>query len=399
MNQVEALRKAGIDARTLNSTTPLPERDVINRDLETGHPLTRLLYVTPELCSTERFRHRLQVVYKQHELARIAIDEAHCISEWGHDFRKDFKRLSWLRQTFPDVPIMCLTATANEQIRNDVLSTMGLNTSKSLKLFTMTAHRPNLHLEIKYTQDQDDNRFADFMNWLNRVYERRRDPDRKPELDAMGERVTNVPGIIYTMSRDECESLSGKLREVGIGARPFHARLPPDVKEETLNRWINNEEGYDIIVATTAFGMGIDKDNVRFVVHWRLPKSFEGYYQEVGRAGRDGRAGYCFLYYSREDLERVQRMLRSDGRDGTHYEARMTSLQALALYAENTAECRHAQVCRHFGEEAVPYCDDACDWHKDPRDLRARFERGLATTEWVSTQAENLGCEGYYDDY
>ena len=399
MNQVEALRKAGIDARTLNSTTPLAERDVINSDLETGHPLTRLLYVTPELCSTDRFRQRLQVVYKQHELARIAIDEAHCISEWGHDFRKDFKRLSWLRQTFPDVPIMCLTATANEQIRNDVLSTMGLNASKNLKLFTMTAHRPNLHLEIKYTQDQDDNRFADFTSWLNRVYERRRDPDRKPELDAIGERVTNVPGIIYTMSRDECESLSSKLREVGIGARPFHARLSPDVKEETLNRWINNEEGYDIIVATTAFGMGIDKDNVRFVVHWRLPKSFEGYYQEVGRAGRDGRAGYCFLYYSREDLERVQRMLRSDGRDGTHYEARMRSLQALALYAENTSECRHAQVCRYFGEEAVPYCDGACDWHKDPRDLRARFERGLATTEWVSTQAENLGCEGYYDDY
>lgn len=399
MNQVEALRKAGIDARTLNSTTPLAERDVINRDLETGHPLTRLLYVTPELCSTDRFRQRLQLVYKQHELARIAIDEAHCISEWGHDFRKDFKRLSWLRQTFPDVPIMCLTATANEQIRNDVLSTMGLNMSKNLKLFTMTAHRPNLHLEIKYTQDQDDNRFADFTNWLNRVYERRRDPDRKPELDAIGERVTNVPGIIYTMSRDECESLSGKLREAGIGARPFHARLTPDVKEETLNRWINNEEGYDIIVATTAFGMGIDKDNVRFVVHWRLPKSFEGYYQEVGRAGRDGRASYCFLYYSREDLERVQRMLRSDGRDGTHYEARMRSLQALALYAENTSECRHAQVCSYFGEAAVPYCDDACDWHKDPRDLRTRFERGLATTEWVSTQAENLGCEGYYDDY
>ncbi|SPO03967.1 related to recQ gene for DNA helicase [Cephalotrichum gorgonifer] len=404
MNQVEALRKAGIDARTLNSTTSISERDAINKDLESGHPFTRLLYVTPELCSTDRFRQRLQLVYKQRELARIAIDEAHCISEWGHDFRKDFKRLSWFRETFPDVPIMCLTATANEQIRNDVLSTMGLSTARTssscrdLKLFTMTAHRPNLHLEIKYTQDQDDNRLDDFVGWLNRVYDRRR--DRKPELDAIGERVTNVPGIIYTMSRNECESLSGRLREVGIGARPFHARLSHDIKEETLNRWINNEEGYDIIVATTAFGMGIDKDNVRFVVHWRLPKSFEGYYQEVGRAGRDGKAGYCFLYYSREDLERVQRMLRSDGkdRDGTHYEARMRSLQALALYAENTSECRHAQLCSYFGEEAVPYCELACDWHKDPRDLKSRFDRGLATTEWVSTQAENLGGEGYYDD-
>ncbi|KEZ46842.1 RecQ family ATP-dependent DNA helicase [Scedosporium apiospermum] len=401
MNQVEALKKAGINARTLNSNTPLSERDAIHSDLGTGHPRTRLLYVTPELCSTDRFRQRLQLVYEQRELARIAIDEAHCISEWGHDFRKDFKRLSWFRQTFPDVPIMCLTATANEQIRNDVLTTMGLDrSSPSLKLFTMTAHRPNLHLEVRYTQDQDDNRLSNFLSWLNRVYERRRAPDRKPELDAVGERVESVPGIIYTMSRDECESLSAQLREAGIGAKPFHARLPPDVKETTLRRWIANEEGYDIIVATTAFGMGIDKDNVRFVVHWRLPKSFEGYYQEVGRAGRDGNASFCFLYYSREDLERVQRMLRSDSKDSNsaNFEARMRSLQALALYAENTSECRHVQICKYFGESTVPYCDFACDWHKDPKGLRVRLEKGLATEEWVSTQAEYLGTEGYYDD-
>lgn len=400
MNQVEALQKAGINARTLNSSTPRSERDAINNDLGTGRPQTRLLYVTPELCSTDRFRQRLQLIYEQGALARIAIDEAHCISEWGHDFRKDFKRLSWFRQTFPDVPIMCLTATANDLTRNDVLSTMGLSVgSPTLKVFTMSAHRPNLHLEIRYTRDQEDNRLSNFLAWLNKVYERRRGPGRKPELDAVGERVDGVSGIIYTMSRDECESLSAQLREAGIGAKPFHARLAPDVKERTLNRWIANEEGYDIIVATTAFGMGIDKDNVRFVVHWRLPKSFEGYYQEVGRAGRDGRASYCFLYYSREDLERVQRMVRSDGKDSaTNFEARMKSLQALALYAENTRECRHAQICRYFGETIVPYCDAACDWHKDAKDLRARLEKGLATEEWVSTQAEHLGTAGYYDD-
>jgi len=305
MNQVEALRLAKVDARTLNSNTPMAERDYIHQDLSTGHPLTRLLYVTPELCSGDFFRKRLMLVHEQKELARIVVDEAHCISEWGHDFRKDFKRLSWFRESFPDVPIMCLTATANDQVRRDVLNTLCLDkTPDKLKIFATTAHRPNLHLEIRFTSDEANDRYDDFVTWLQGVYERRATADRKPELEALGERVDGVPGIIYTISRDECESLAAALRHDGIGARPFHAKLTKETKEETLAKWIANEPGYSIIVATTAFGMGIDKDNVRFVAHWRMPKSFEGYYQEAGRAGRDGNASYCFLYYSREDRDR-----------------------------------------------------------------------------------------------
>ena len=410
MNQVEALRAANVDARTLNSNTPMSERDYIYQDLGTGHPRTRLLYVTPELCSGERFRDRLRLVHKHQELARIAIDEAHCISEWGHDFRKDFKRLSWFRETFPDVPIMCLTATANAQVRHDILSTLLLDNDPSrLKNFTMTAHRPNLHLEVRFTSDEANDRYDDFVTWLKGVYSRRAAADRRPELDAAGERVTNVPGIIYTISRDECEMLAAALRTDEIGARPFHAKLPKEVKEETLARWIANEPGYDIIVATTAFGMGIDKDNVRFVVHWRLPKSFEGYYQEAGRAGRDGNASYCFLYYAREDRDRVCNMVMRDGPpmggggngngNGSGMErnrqARMQSLNRLVEYCEDTGTCRHAAICRYFGEEKVPECDYACDWHKDAQGLKRRMMRGLASEEWVSTQRE----EGRYDEY
>jgi bloom syndrome protein/3-oxo-5-alpha-steroid 4-dehydrogenase 1 len=406
MNQVEALRAANVDARTLNSNVPLAERDKIYQDLATGHPRTRLLYVTPELCSFDRFRERLKLVHQQKELARIAVDEAHCISEWGHDFRKDFKRLSWFRETFPDVPIMCLTATANDQVRRDILSTLGMDkTPERLRNFTMTAHRPNLHLEVRFTSDEANDRYDDFVTWLKGVYARRAAADRAPELEAAGERIESVPGIIYTISRDECESLAAALRCEEIGARPFHAKLPKEVKEATLARWIANEPGYDIIVATTAFGMGIDKENVRFVVHWRLPKSFEGYYQEAGRAGRDGNASYCFLYYAREDRDRVCNMLMRDGagagaRAGAaandkNKQAMVQSLDRLVGYCEATNGCRHAAICRYFGEEKMPECDYACDWHKDAYGLKRRMMRGLASEEWVSTQRE----EGMYDDY
>jgi len=409
MNQVEALRAANVDARTLNGNTPMPERDYIYNDLSTGHPHTRLLYVTPELCSGDFFRRKLKLVYEQKELARIAVDEAHCISEWGHDFRRDFKRLSWFRETFPDVPIMCLTATANEQVRNDVLATLGMlgnvniPTQRKLKIFTTTAHRPNLHLEVRFTSDEANDRYDDFVTWLKRVYERRGAGDRRAELEAAGERVDNVPGIIYTISRDECESLAAALRQDDIGARPFHAKLPKEVKEETLQRWIDNKPGYDIIVATTAFGMGIDKENVRFVCHWRVPKSFEGYYQEAGRAGRDGNASYCFLYYSREDRDRVCSLV-SRGEPGVpknelNLKARQASLGKLIDYCEDTNGCRHAAICRYFGEEQVPECDYACDWHKDPEDLKRRMMRGLASEEWLSTQQIYEGAYGGGDGF
>ncbi|KAI0124850.1 RecQ family ATP-dependent DNA helicase [Xylariales sp. AK1849] len=393
MNQVEALRNAGINASSLNSSTPSAEKDQIYKDLQTGHPRIRLLYVTPELCALDRFRDKLKVVHEQRELARIAIDEAHCISEWGHDFRRDFKRLSWFRESFPDVPIMCLTATANIQVRRDVLVTLGLDAeSDRLKTFTMTAHRPNLHLEIRFTQDQDDQRLENFLKWIKGVYARRSAEPRKAELHD--ERIDNVPGIIYTISRDECENLASSLRAEGIGAQPFHAKLSKETKEQTLAKWVSNEKGYDIIVATTAFGMGIDKLNVRFVCHWRLPKSFEGYYQEAGRAGRDGNAAYCFMYYSREDRDRVSNLVMRDRHaQGSNFEARAKSLQKLAEYCETTSACRHAMICKYFGEQDVPRCDYACDWHKDARDLQRRFLRGLASEEFVSTQRD----EGLYN--
>lgn len=377
----------------------MQEKNNIYKDLESGHPRIRLLYVTPELCSSNRFRDLLRVVHKQKELVRVAIDEAHCISEWGHDFRKDFKRLSWFRETFPDVPIICLTATANADVRRDVFKVLKLDAEPGrVKSFVMSPQRGNLHLEIRYTNDDDD-RLLDFLDWIRGVYGRRRTLPRRNQLEEAGERAENVTGIIYTISRDECEKLAADLCAEGICAKPYHAKLPNETKDQTLRRWEKNEIGYDIIVATTAFGMGIDKNNVRFVVHWRLPKSFEGYYQEAGRAGRDGNASYCFLYYSREDLERVTRMVKKDSQDAGG-KTRLNSLQALAEYCENTQACRHEEICKYFGETNIQPCDSACDFDKDAEDLQDRFRRGLASAEFVNTQAmQGTYDDSYYVDY
>ena len=337
-------------------------------------------------------------MHEQRELARIAVDEAHCISEWGHDFRPTFKELRWFRDSFPDVPIICLTATATAQVRTDVVTTLGLQEAK-LKIFTMTTNRKNLHYEVRFKADEEDH-YGDFLRWIKKVHKRRaEDPDRRAELDRKKERPDNFSGIIYTLFRQDCEDLSARLRADGIGAKPYHAGLRNDKKNETLKRWVSNEESYDVIVATTAFGMGIDKENVRFVVHWQLPKSFEGFYQEAGRAGRDGKASICIMYYSREDRDRAFNRLSKDSKAQSNLEARVKSLKALVDYCEDIDTCRHKMICKYFGEKEVPECEYACDWHKDPKALKKAKINGLASEEWVGTQRDmgrfDNGYEGY----
>ncbi|KAA8571521.1 hypothetical protein EYC84_001521 [Monilinia fructicola] len=240
-DQVNALRSAGIAAGTINGNTPWPERQRLLADLESGHPLTRLL-----------------TVHEQRELARIAVDEAHY------------------------------------QVRQDVVQ----------RTSTMKNRTEN--------------------------------PERRAELEQKQERLDNVSGIIYTLFRQECENLASRLRHSGIGAKAYHAGLTHEEKTETLNRWINNDQGYDVIVATNSLWMGIDKENVRFVVHWQIPKSFEGFYQEAGRAGRDGKASIHIMYYSREDRDRAYNRVSRDAKERVNLEARVKSLKALVSYCEET---------------------------------------------------------------
>ncbi|KAK7532313.1 P-loop containing nucleoside triphosphate hydrolase protein [Phyllosticta citribraziliensis] len=413
-NQVAALRAANIKVATINSTTPKAEKDAVMEDLQCGHPLTRLLYITPEYCQLDHFKRILRIIHSHRELARIAVDEAHCISEWGHDFRPAFKRLSFFKQEFPDVPVMCLTATATAKVRNDIISTLALD-PKKLKLFTMTTSRPNLHYEIRFKSDEEDP-YDNFVGWLRAAQDRRSgDAERVAALKAAGKRPDAISGIIYTLYRRDCEALAARLRASNLGARAYHAGLANTEKDEVLANWVANVPGYEIVVATTAFGMGIDKEDVRFVVHWQLPKSFEGFYQEAGRAGRDGKAAVHIMYYSREDRDRaLNHMARDIAREsngagypveayggGTRaseekmqtHKNRVDSLQRLVEYCENVTTCRHKLIANYFGEEAEVPCEWACDWHKDPAKLKRAKELGLASEEWCSTQRE----AGHFD--
>jgi bloom syndrome protein len=344
------------------------------------------------------FRKILRIIHSQRELARIAIDEAHCISEWGHDFRPSFKSLSFFKTEFPDVPMICLTATATARVRDDIIKTVGLDPTK-LKMFRMTTSRPNLHYEVRFKSDEQDH-YPDFLKWIKAAHARRTaDPARATQLASQNQRADSVPGIIYTLFRKDCESLAARLRADGIGAKPYHAGLPHSERADALSGWVANKEGYDVIVATTAFGMGIDKENVRFVVHWQIPKSFEGFYQEAGRAGRDGKASLCILYYGREDRDRAASMMARDHQRQPSKSAsavaqremmmnRAKSLQALVEYCESTNRCRHKSIAKYFADEGDVPCDYACDWCKDAVALVMKKERGLASEEWCATQKE-----------
>jgi len=301
--------------------------------------------------------------------------------------------------------MICCTATATQRVRDDIMNTLALDRLK-LRCFTMTTHRPNLHYEVRFTSDEED-RYDDFLAWLKSIYERRKRSERSQYLEERKERLTNVCGIIYTLYRKDTEALAARLRSDGIGAKPYHAGLSPERKEDHLTGWVENREGYDVIVATTAFGMGIDKENVRFVVHWQIPKSFEGFYQEAGRAGRDGKASICMLYYSREDRDRAAYMMGREQERGANSNAgpkgreakvnRARSLQSLIAYCENVGACRHKLVAEYFGDTTLPKCDWACDWHKDAGLLAKRKNKQLASEEWCATQRQS-GAYGY-DEY
>lgn len=382
MDQVAALEANGIPVATINGTTQYAERRVIMDDLLSGHPKIRLLYVTPEFCSTETFRRNLTRIHAQGELNRVAIDEAHCISEWGHDFRPAYQELSWFKKNFkhPPVPITALTATATPSVRMDIINLLGLDV-RTLKMFNTPSARPNIHYELRYIGNTDDScrdgRLLDLLLWLDQVKSR-----RDSRLGSNQDKPPTMSGIIYVPLRSDADTLSHLLScsRNDIRAIPYHAGLRNEERNRIQAMWTsktpsspsNNDTNspapaFSIIVATTAFGMGIDNPHVRFVIHWTPPRSFEGFVQESGRAGRDGRAALSIIYYNPTERERVLQRIQKDdpsttGRSSRRYkpqtaeakkrtqQARLESFQKVVDYCEKTCRCRHDIIKEFSGD-------------------------------------------------
>lgn len=420
-DQVNALQDLGVAVSTINSTTPLAERRLIIDDLLSGHPRTRLLYVTPELCQTVAFRRTLQTMHSQGELIRIAIDEAHCISEWGHDFRPAYKQLSWFRRHLnqPPVPISAFTATATPRVRADIINILGLEPAR-LKLFNTPSARPNIHYEIRYLENFAEDpleienfQLNDLHSWLKSIQTR-----REARLDAKDAALPPIFGIVYVPYRIIAEQLATALTKVSDGsirAVAYHAGLSPEDRNRVQTEWTASrplaaDEGphpsFYIIVATNAFGMGIDNPHVRFVVHWTPPRSFEGLVQESGRAGRDGRAAASLIYYNTQERDRVLDRLYKDvqnakiragikGDKGNEnqdsstkavhnlqsHSARLQSFKQVVRYCETVTQCRHELIKDFFGDQELEMmgsqvagrnvkgvtsspCDFACDFCK-----------------------------------
>ncbi|KAG9328368.1 hypothetical protein JZ751_014436 [Albula glossodonta] len=290
-------------------------------------PIIKLLYATPEkVCASGRMISALQNLYERGLLARFVIDEAHCVSQWGHDFRPDFKRLNELRQKFPAVPIMALTATATPRVQKDILNQLQMSRPQ---IFTMSFNRHNLKYTVlpKRPKKVDE----ECIEWIKKHYPR-------------------GSGIVYCLSRNDCDSLADSMQRAGLSALAYHAGLSDSDREYVQSKWIN-QDGCQVICATIAFGMGIDKPDVRYVIHASLPKSVEGYYQESGRAGRDGEMSQCILFYSYTDVIRIKRLISMD-REGNH-QSRMThfnNLHSMVHFCENLSDCRRMQLLAYFGE-------------------------------------------------
>jgi ATP-dependent DNA helicase RecQ len=324
-DQVEALRQLGVDAAFLNSSLALDDQRQVERRFLEGS--LDLLYVAPERLTTDRFLS----VLERAQVGLFAIDEAHCVSQWGHDFRADYWQLSLLHQRFPHIPRIALTATADERTRQEIILRLGL---EEAKVFCSGFDRPN----IRYAIAAKQNARAQLLHFLRAEH-----PDDS--------------GIVYCLSRRKVEDTAGWLADQGFAALPYHAGLPNGERQRNQRRFLM-EDGV-IVVATIAFGMGIDKPNVRFVAHLDLPKSLEAYYQETGRAGRDGQPSDAWMVYGLQDVITLRQMVENSEADELHKRVERHKLDSMLGFCEVTS-CRRQTLLRYFGEELRKPCGN-CD--------------------------------------
>ncbi|KAK8624994.1 hypothetical protein V6N13_089878 [Hibiscus sabdariffa] len=349
-DQIMHLLQANIPAAYLSANMDWSEQQEILRELTSDYCKYKLLYVTPEkVAKSDVLLRHLNILNTRDLLARIVIDEAHCVSQWGHDFRPDYQCLGILKQKFPKTPVLALTATATASVKEDVVQALGLI---NCIIFRQSFNRPNLQYSVipktkKCVEDIDK---------------------------FIKENHFDECGIIYCLSRMDCEKVADKLQEYGHKAAFYHGNMDPAQRAFIQKQWSKDE--INIICATVAFGMGINKPDVRFVIHHSLPKSIEGYHQECGRAGRDGQRSSCLLYYSYSDYIRVKHMISQGAAEqsplvtgysrfnnsGRILETNTENLLRMVSYCENDVDCRRLLQLLHFGEKFnSAHCQKTCD--------------------------------------
>lgn len=358
-NQVDAMRNYSEDegvAHFLNSSLNRSAIDKVKADILSGK--TKLLYVAPESLTKEENIEFLKTV----PISFYAVDEAHCISEWGHDFRPEYRRIRPIINEISQRPVIALTATATPKVQHDIKKNLGM---QNANVFKSSFNRPNLYYEVRPKSSKTDKEIIKFI---------RNNPGKS--------------GIIYCLSRKKVEELSEMLVLNNIKARPYHAGMDSATRSENQDAFL--QEDIDIIVATIAFGMGIDKPDVRFVIHYDMPKSLEGYYQETGRAGRDGGEGICLTFYSAKDLQKMEKFMQ--GKPVAEQEIGKQLLLETASYAESSV-CRRKMLLHYFGEEYAPDNCGNCDNCLKPKkqveakdDLCAAIETVAALKEKFKTE-------------
>ncbi|MCB0652904.1 MAG: DNA helicase RecQ [Saprospiraceae bacterium] len=326
-NQVDGLLANGVKAAYLNSSLSMPEQRSVEDDFFNGN--LDLLYVSPEKMISADMNNLLSNV----KINLFAIDEAHCISSWGHDFRPDYTMLSFIKKRFPQIPVLALTATADKITRNDIIKLLAIPDAAQ---FIDSFDRPNIRLEVRPGQRR-----------------------REQIIQFIKERPSES-GILYCLSRKSTEELANKLRQSGINAAPYHAGLSAAERTRVQEEFIKDE--IPVICATIAFGMGIDKSNVRWVIHYNMPKNIEGYYQEIGRSGRDGTDARALLFYSYSDVMMLQDIITQNGSENE--DIQLSKLDRMRQYAEAQA-CRRRILLNYFNESLTTDCGN-CDVCENP---------------------------------
>lgn len=355
-NQVDAIRHAsGEDgvAHYINSSLTRKEIERVKRDIKNG--VMKLLYVAPESLTKDEYVEFLKTV----KISFYAVDEAHCISEWGHDFRPEYRKIRPVINEIGKAPVIALTATATDKVRVDIKKNLGMLDAAEFK---SSFNRPNLYYEVRPKTKDVDKDIIKFIRQQGRV-----------------------SGIIYCLSRKRVEELAETLRANGISAAPYHAGMDSSTRSDTQDDFLM--ERIDVIVATIAFGMGIDKPDVRFVIHYDIPKSLEGYYQETGRAGRDGGEGKCIAFYSKKDLQKLEKFM--EGKPVAEQDIGRQLLKETAAYAESSL-CRRKLLLHYFGEHYTKESCGNCDNCNNPKKTVEAKENLTKALEVIVATKENF---------